>query len=120
MPLADPWDVHLEALTAGLSGLAEGARTGKYRLTTASSWFAEFRASGRSVHIGFQWNGPTPPVLSDYQLVVIYGLGFHAPGQPARPVAFAKTLTLHEGFHWDDQTLRELAESIDDVGRWWP
>ncbi len=108
MALTDPWDEHLETLTGGLGALTAGARSGRFRLHSAPGWSAEFRAGQRSITIGLQWAAPPAPRLTDYQLVLLYGLGFHAPGQPPHPVTFSKVLSLHEGYHWDEQTLREI------------
>jgi hypothetical protein len=102
----DPWDGHLEALTSRLVYLTGGSGRGSVVLLAAPACRMELSGNPRAVSV--QLAGPPTPSLDDYRLALLYGLGLHPVGDEGRPAAFAKTLTLHEGFAWDEQTLREI------------
>jgi hypothetical protein len=111
----DPWDTILEGATALLDGLTGGSRSGRVVLRTARGWLAEFRSSGRTLTV--QLSAPDtdlPSLLGDYHLALIYGAGFRPLGDEGRPRGFGKSLSLHEGFRWDEQTLREVV--LETIG----
>ena len=112
----EAWDHVLERATATLVGLT-GGRSGAAVLRSAA-WEARFRADRRSVTV--QLNSPSrmqPPRLNDYQLVLIYAADYEVP-DGASPAFFAKTLTLHEGFQWDEQSLREVVLEVLGIFRY--
>jgi hypothetical protein len=103
----DPWDVHLEAVTAALNAVTGGSRGGVVSVHGARGWRAEFRASRRSVTALLGPTNDAAPSLSDYRLAILYGLQFEPLGEPP-PTSFAKTLTVQEGYRWDEQMIREV------------
>ncbi len=106
---ADSWDDLLEGATGLLDGLTGGSRSGRVAIRTEHGWVVDFRASGRAVSTQGAIPGDTlPRPLNDYQLAVLYGGGYRPTGNEGRPTGFVKTLTLGDGFRWDEQTLREI------------
>lgn len=111
MAVIDPWDADLEAITAALVAGAAGGRSGVVRAIGDSGWRADFSATPRSLTILLAPQpGPgLPPAPGDYQLAIIYGLDYQAVDTRAPSRSFAKTLSLREGFRWDEESLREAA-----------
>jgi hypothetical protein len=107
----DPWDGDLETITAALVAGAAGHRTGVIRATADNGWRADFSATRRSVTVLLAPapGAPPPPAPGDYQLALIYGLDYQAVDDAPPPRSFAKTLSLREGFRWDEESLREIA-----------
>lgn len=102
----EAWDEHLEAGTAALDRLASG-RSGEFWFRS-STWHARLRGTRKTVNIHLQFGGEAQGVrLNDYQLVLLYGVNYTS-SSGAYPSAFAKTLSLQEGYQWDEQTLREI------------
>lgn len=107
MAALDPWDEQLESATALLDQLTGGGRSGRIFIHAPCDWRVEIRGSTRTVRIQAAYTGGRPD-LDDYRLVVIYALGYHGPPAETHPATFTKQLSLHEGHHWDEQTLREI------------
>jgi hypothetical protein len=105
----DRWDDHLEAATTRLEELTSGRRSGRVFVAQPEGWRAELRGQKRTVWTQVTWQGDPAalPHLDDYRLVLAYGLSFHSPDH-GRPSSFTKQLTIQEGHHWDEQTLREV------------
>lgn len=110
MAAIDPWDGDLEAITAALVAGAAGQRTGVVRATADNGWRADFSATRRSVTVILAPvpDVTLPPAPGDYQLALIYGLDYQAVDDAPDHRSFAKTLTLREGFRWDEESLREI------------
>jgi len=107
--LDDAWDDALERVTAALVTLGGGQAAGSATVH-AATWAAEFRMTKRTVTVYLAPNA-TPPdrALSDYELAIVYGLQFHALREwPPPASAFAKAMSIDEGYRWDEQMLREV------------
>ena len=104
----DAWDSHLEAVTTALSSALDGRTTGRVTLESVTGWTAEFRAHGRTVTTSFRHRTGASAVTGDYIRAVLYGCDFSPIGDEGRPSGFVKSLTVREGFGWDEQMLREL------------
>ena len=108
----DLWDSHLEDITEALSiSLDRGAR-GHVALETAVGWRAEFRAHGRTVSASLRHRDGAGGMPGDFARAVIYGCDYSPIGDEGRPDGFAKSLTVREGFGWDEQMLRELVLEV--------
>jgi hypothetical protein len=105
--LDDQWDDALERVTAALVRLAGGREAGSIAVH-AGGWATEFRLTRRTVTVYLAPNAAGES-LTDYQLAIVYGLQFHALREWPPPTAFAKNLTIKEGYRWDEQMLREVA-----------
>jgi hypothetical protein len=110
------WDQILEEATPILEQLTSGKLRGRVLLQTESGWGAEIGAHGRTVSLQFARPGGTVQ-LDDYQLVLIYGCDFRPLGDEGRPKGWAKVLNLQEGYHWDEQTLRETVLELLGIFR---
>ena len=107
MATASPWDLHLEPVTQSLARFTAGGAAGRATLAANDGWQVQFRGSRKSVSVQIARPQSSAP-LDDYELVILYGLEYDAPGTPANPLLFAKTLSIRDGFGWDEQTLREV------------
>jgi hypothetical protein len=104
----DPWDGHLEAVTEKLEAMTSGRVRGRVVLVQRDGWIVEFRGAGRSLTIQYSHAGGADAMPGDYAKAIIYGCDYHPLGNEGRPVAIGKTLTLREGFKWDEQGVREV------------
>lgn len=102
----DPWDDTLEALTAALVAMSERGQPGPAAAGERSGWRVELRANRRQVQVDFLHD--TPPPLDDYRAVILYGLSYHAP-EDGRDPAYRKVMSVHEGYRWTEEMLRETA-----------
>lgn len=108
MAAIDPWDATLEGVTAALGRFTAGP-DGEVRVGSAAGWNVAFQAHRRTVSIAIWYAGAAPgPRLDDYRLVLLYGLDFHPAHDDPRTNVLRKTLTIQEGWTWDEQTLREV------------
>ena len=114
MGAVDPWDTHLESATAALERLTSGSRSGRLLIREPGGWQAEIRGAKQTVRvqISSQAGQARALRLDDYRLVVAYGLGYHPPPGDSQAGTFTKQLSLHEGYHWDEQTLREIVLEV--------
>ncbi|MGD9934843.1 MAG: hypothetical protein AB7T37_14175 [Dehalococcoidia bacterium] len=112
MAAVDAWDVHLEAITAALCARFDGKARGRVNLETTAGWGAEFYARGRTVSASLRHRDGVGNMPGDYALAVIYGCDYSPMGDEARPSGFAKSLTVREGFGWDEQMLRDLVLEV--------
>jgi hypothetical protein len=103
----DPWDTHLEAVTARLDELTAGTVRGRVALVQPGGWTLDCRGAGRA--ITFQFGHPAGPeaMPGDYGRAVIYGCSYSPLGNEGRPSGFGKTLSVREGFRWDEESIRE-------------
>jgi len=105
----DPWDVHLEAVTSRLDQMTSGRVRGHVALRQDSGWIVEFRGAGRSLTVQFGHPRGAAAMPNDYGRAVIYGCDYSPVGNEGQPSGFGKTMTLREGFRWDEQSIREVA-----------
>ena len=108
MAITDPWDIHLEDTTDALGAMLVGAVRGHVRLLSPNGWTAELRGHGRSVTTSFSHPEGAEGIPDDYRLAVIYGCDFSPVGDEGRPTGFVKTLSVREGYGWDEEMLREF------------
>lgn len=108
MAATDAWDTHLEDTTEALGAMLAGPVRGHVRLLSADGWTAEFRGHGRSVTAAFSHPQGAEVAPDDYRLAVLYGCEFSPAGDEGRPTGFVKTLSVREGFAWDEEMLREF------------
>lgn len=107
---AESWDELLETATTALDRLASG-RSGEFWLRSGT-WHARLRATRKTVNTHIQFGGAAPGIrLNDYQLVLLYGVNYTSSAG-AYPSAFAKTLSLQDGYQWDEQSLREVVLEV--------
>lgn len=104
----DPWDRHLEAVTQKLDEMTHGKLRGRVTLQQDDGWIAEFRGAGRSLTVQVGHPAGHAAMPGDYGRAVIYGCDFIPIGNEGKPAAFGKTLTLREGYSWDEQAIREV------------
>ncbi len=112
-----PWDNVLEGATLLVERLTQGHARGRVIVRTAEGWVAELTGAGRKISLQFARPG-APVLLGDYQLVLIYGCDYEPIGDEGRPKGWGKTLSLREGFHWDEQSLRETVLELLGVFRY--
>jgi hypothetical protein len=110
----DPWDTHLETITAKLDQMTDGKVRGRVVLLQEDGWIVEFRGAGRSITVQFGHPGLPDVMPGDYGRAIIYGCDYQPLGNEGRPVGFGKTLTLREGFKWDEEGIREVV--LEAVG----
>lgn len=108
MAEVDPWDTHLEAITGALAAILERGERGHCGLRAESGWTADLRAHGRSVTVSLRHPSGHEAMPGDYARAVVYGCDYSPIGDEGRPAGFIKTLTVRDGFGWDEQMLREL------------
>jgi hypothetical protein len=109
--LLDPWDPVLEAVTLRLAEVTAGHLARGCAITwDDGGWQLRFRGHRKALDSGIAATADlgTDEPLSDYQLSIIYGLGFGAVGSEPRRPDFVRGLKLREGGRWDEQTLREV------------
>ncbi len=112
MAESDAWDSHLEAITTALGAMLDGKARGPARLESETGWSAEFRAHGRTVSTSLRHRDGTEGMPGDYARAVLYGCDFSPIGDEGRPAGFVKSMTVREGFGWDEQMLRELVLEV--------
>ncbi len=110
----DPWDGHLEAITAKLEQMTSGRLRGRLVLSQSGGWTTEFRGAGRSITVQFGHAKGAAAAPGDYGLAIIYGCDFSPLGNEGKPIGFGKTLTVREGYGWDEQTIREVV--LEGIG----
>jgi hypothetical protein len=103
----DPWDPHLEAVTERLDRMTSGKLRGRVALVHPESWTLDCRGAGRSLTFQFAHASGTAFELDDYARAVVYSGGWQPLGNEGRPIGFGKTLSLRDGFHWDEESIRE-------------
>lgn len=111
MALLDPWDPVLEALTLRLVDITSGHVARSCGVAwDDGGWRLRFKAHrrGMEVALGARRRLDDDELPSDYQLGLVYGLGFaESDGDAARP-EYIRGLQLREGGRWDEQTIREV------------
>src|SRR5687767_3495053 len=101
MAYVDAWDGTLEALTANLVAMAEG-RGKPTGFRTDNGWLCAMAVAKQKTTVELSAPDPADPGLDDYEVVLVYNLSFTVPKPwPALPT-FRKTLTLHEGYAWEE------------------
>jgi hypothetical protein len=108
---SDAWDALLERLTETLVELTAGRKTGFVTVRAAQGWLARVAATKRTVSVQVEADPATgmQVPLDDYQRVLLFGLEYQPFREWPPADSYAKSLTIKEGYEWDEQTLREIA-----------
>ncbi|MGE5596601.1 MAG: hypothetical protein ACM3S1_11280 [Hyphomicrobiales bacterium] len=103
-------DLVLEELTAEILRLVDGEVTGEeIRVRTDGGWRLAAWLEPDTFAVDFVPEGDAQiDALDDYQLALIYGLGFEDEEQGER-LFFRQAFDREEGEEWEEQAVRELA-----------
>jgi len=108
----EAWDAHLEDITGALGAMLGDTVRGHATLSATGGWTAGFRAHGRSVTASLRHRDGASAAPGDYALALLYGCDYSSVADEGRPAGFAKTLTVRDGFGWDEQMLREFVLEV--------
>ncbi len=109
----DPADPILEELTARLVDMTGDEPTcDAVSVYTSGAWSAEVTGETAWLSVALSPSeGRDPPTLDDFQLALVYALGFEKDEESREP-AFLQEWEVEEDDSWEESALRELALQV--------